>query len=105
MPGNGSQEIHSKADPLRIPSRNPYIPGIGSTACQNDTVISFLKHGCTDICSHIDTCHKPDTCFFHQSNASVNDGFVQLHIRNAVPKQPSDPVLPLIDCDFMTPAI
>ena len=102
---NGSQKIHSKTDPLRTPSRNLDIPGIGSAACQNDRIIFLLKHGSPDVCSHVDACHESDACLFHQSNPPVDDGFVQLHIRDSVPEQSSDPVLPLINRDFMTPAV
>ena len=79
-----SQEIYCEIDSFCIPSRNFDVSWIGCSAGKDDAVELFQKFFCFDLLSYVYICNEFNSLFFHKMNSSVNNSFVQLHVRDTV---------------------
>ena len=99
------QEIHRKADPLRISSGCLDISGIGSPACKDHRVEGLLQFLCGNVHAYIYTCPKDNPCILHETDPPVDHGFLQLHIRDPVAEQAARTVTSFIYCHAVSPAV
>src|SRR5262249_22045219 len=72
-----------------------------SAATEHDGVEVLAQFRSGQILAHLAARHKLDALLYHEVDASLNRALVQLHVRDAVHKQPADTVGPLEDGDPM----
>ena len=64
--------------------RNFNVSWIGCSAGKDDAVELFQKFFCFDVLSYVYICNEFHSLFFHKMDSSVNNSFVQLHVRDTV---------------------
>ena len=99
--------MHGEMDPLETTPGDGQIVGLGCSRGQEyrvvigDKLLGIDEVGRLTV-ADIGVGDEFHTFFAEQIQTSLDDTFVQLHIRNAVHQQTANPVGPLVDGDLVT---
>ena len=97
------EEVHREADPTGLPSGYIQIPGIRGAAAEHHCVKLLQKLLGLPVPPHVHAAAERHALLPHQCDPAQDDGFLQLHVGDAVHQQTAGAVLPLKDGDAVAP--
>ena len=104
-PGHAGEVVYREVNSLRVAARDVQIAGFLGTAAEHDGVIAVQDLSGIHSPTHIHIGAELDAFGLHDLDAALDDGFVQLHVGDAVHQQTAHTVSTLEDGDGMTPDV
>ena len=90
--GHGAKEIHREPDALGLPPRHGQVARAARAAGQQHAVVLFQQFRRGLAAADVGAAAKPHPGALHGGDAPVDNGFVQLHVGDAVAQQPAGAV-------------
>lgn len=89
-------------DALQVAIGDREVPRNRSTGSNDYCIVLRLELRNLQVFANMDTSHEFDTLGSHEIGPTLNDRFIQLHVRDTVHQQTTDTVCALIDGDQMS---
>src|SRR6266852_3320288 len=96
------EELHGEVNALETSAFNRQVTRLGGSTTEHHSVELLTQCRCGNMGANGGIRDKPDAFLSHEIDAALDEGFVELHVRNTVHEQTTDAIGALVHGHPMT---